>query len=176
MTFGFEGEYFLADKAGNIVYNVPIDLPRDAANTLVEVRGEPATHPLQAALNYKDAYDKLKRDVESRDLKLVCKDEHHYPKDQPHWFRGSRETAGLHIHFGGEDAPTAAALLPKLDKVFAHLTKGRETAYYATRPKPWGWEYRRLPATADLMDVVTILWREVYDTQSNAQAPATKAA
>jgi len=159
MTFGYECEYFLRDDKGEIVYNVPITLPHDGAGSLVEVRSQAFECPYMVEASFTVAHVELAVAVSKLGLRLWNINEYHYPKEKPHSFRGLKETAGFHIHFGGPDAPPIPETVAKLDKIFG-IAPGRDSFYYSYRPKTWGWEYRRLPATVDVANVTQVLIKE----------------
>lgn len=166
MKIGFENEYFVAGSDGTPLQTVPYDLPHDAAGTLVEVRSDAGDDPQTVLTSFKSRYAELERAIINKGLMLlnlaVC---------DKVIFNGHPETAGFHIHFSNPqwnhstwplnhyyyDWPTihdnppkeVAEMLEQLNGVFKPYYDGVPRHPHIWRPKTWGWEYRRLPATID---------------------------
>jgi hypothetical protein len=191
MKIGFENEYFVQDKDGTYLSQVPYDLPHDAAGTLVEVRSEPADDPTLVLTSFKSRYAELERAIINKGYTLanlaVC---------DTVFFAGHKETAGFHIHFSNpkwdrtqwppnhygreadwHDNPPKeiAAMMEQLDGVFKKYYDGIPRHPHTWRPKTWGWEYRRLPATVE-PGIVAKRLTELYYPAALKVAPRKKVA
>lgn len=176
MKIGFENEYFVADVAdGKFLANVPHDLPHDAAGTLVEARSAAYDDPFATLKSFDEKLKDLEQAVVKRGYTLCCLD----VCDKVASIYGGPETAGFHIHFSDDgwnraswptshhtsafqhqhDNPpkTIAAMIEQLDAEFKEFYTGIKRCKHNWRPKTWGWEYRRLPATVDPHVVATRL-------------------
>jgi hypothetical protein len=178
MKFGFENEYFLRHKDGEILSKVPsYSLPCDAHGTLVEVRSEPFENPFQVLASFNAKYAQLVEDVARYDCTLACLNEHVINTYRQH------EIAGFHIHFSKEewhglvlqkgisanDPPKdILPFVETLDKRFLAYYQGIKRHPHFWRAKAHGWEWRRLPATVDPIIVATVLAEEFWTPLSKA--------
>lgn len=184
MKTGFENEYFVARPDGTFLQTVPYDLPDDAAGTLVEARSKPFEDPFDTLSSFEAARLALEAAVTAKGLVMKC-----LATCPTVIWNGAPETAGFHIHFSNDtwrglpashhtsnwrnlhDAPPKeiAEMLRDLDRVFKPLYTGVVRHRDAWRPKSWGWEYRRLPATVD-PHIVAKRLAELYYPASAAAA------
>lgn len=152
MTFGFENEYFVRNKDGKILEQIPSwELPHDDHCILVEVRSDPFENPYQTLASFNQKYVELEEALKKYDCTLACLTDYKT--------FGRHETAGFHIHFSrspyyptwNHDVPPVdiAEMKALLDERFRQYYEGVKRHPHEWRPKPYGWEYRRLPATVD---------------------------
>lgn len=165
MKIGFENEYFVLNpQTGKYLQTVPYDVPHDAASTLVEVRSDPFDKPNLVLDSFKTRYDELNQAIKAKGLALA-----NLAECPTVIWHGQPETAGFHIHFSNDSwkgLPTdhriygwetlhdnppkeIAEMMKDLDVVFKQYYTGVRRHPHIWRPKRWGWEYRRLPATID---------------------------
>jgi hypothetical protein len=168
MTFGFENEYFLRNKDGKILEQIPsYNLPYDNYGVLVEVRSDPCENPLQTLASFNAKYTELEAMIAKYDCTLANLNEH------PISDYRKKETAGFHIHFGqatwhgnmcpaNDPLPDMMKLIERLDIRFETFYKGIQRHPHWFRSKPYGFEYRRLPATIDPMVVTQVLVEEFW--------------
>lgn len=169
MKFGYEMEFFLRHAlTGEIVYDVPRDLPHDAAGTLVEARSAAHQGLLVVETSLRDDIARLDKLVQAKGYALWNIDHFDYPVEKPHSFRGLLETAGMHIHFDGTE--NRDLIIADLNARFEQVIKdakrdtrrtGNDTKGY--RNKPYGWEYRMLPATVDPSFVTEVLTQVFFN-------------
>ncbi len=90
----------------------------------------------------------------------------------------SRATAGLHVHFSSRKVEgTRVEFVPfdfeevvrRMDKEFREIVKGSRRVLGEWEPKSHGFEYRSLPATAPLEDVVEKSLRILEEVVSESQ-------
>lgn len=168
LKFGFECEHFVEDPLlGEILYAVPTNLPHDGNGHLVETRSLPYNSSSAVLESFIERRELLESQLQNLNLRMVTKDEHAYTN-------GSRETAGFHLHFSkhgveesnfgfvgpGWENDELTSVIARLEAEFRPLGKIRTVAIDTWRYKPYGWEYRLLPATIDPADVAKWLMKE----------------
>ena len=174
MKFGYENEYFLQKADGSIVAVTEYTWPHDAAGYLVEVRSDPHENPFQVLESFKQKYNELEKLVATKDLKLACLAE----------WKPLNETAGFHIHFSTPEwdglrmrishddqlnvPADIGAIIQRLDKRFQSHWKGVKRHPHWWRTQPYGWEYRRLPATVDPVIITQVLAEEFWTPKEKA--------
>lgn len=168
MKFGYENEFFLLDKHGEILHQVPsYKLPYDAHGTLVEVRSEAFENPYQTLASYNAKKAELEAAVAEFGCTLHNINEHQVMHSYPRL-----ETAGFHIHFGANfglnydhyynpivppDIKVVADMITQLDEAFKPYYTGVNRHPHIWRVKPYGFEYRRLPATTSAVTITQVL-------------------
>ena len=161
LKFGFECEHFVEDPlTGEILYQVPHNLPMDGNGHLVETRSLPYNSSSATLESFLERRELLEMQLSNLNLRMVTKDTHTYPY--------KTETAGFHLHFSKHEDQRSQAWLDEERKVFIQrieaefgkIGKIRAVPYEAIRLKPYGWEYRRFPATIDPADVAKWLLKE----------------
>lgn len=171
MKFGFENEYFLRRDSGHILEQVDHTLPRDAHGVLVEVRSDPFENPYQVLASFNAKYAELEEACKKLDCFL-----HNIQQHALNGGAGRTETAGFHIHFSKDewtgmnqfapypnDPPTDVQVLCKiLDTRFKSHYENLTRHPHWWRAKPYGWEWRRLPATINPLLVAQVLAEEFY--------------
>ena len=174
MKFGYENEYFLQTADGKFVDVPDYSWPHDDMGHLVEVRSDPHENPFEVLKSFEERKAELERLVATKNLKLVCMAE----------WKPFKETAGFHIHFSSpaldglnyrishayqSRAPAdIATIIERLDKRFEPHWKGVKRHPQWWRTKPYGWEYRRLPATVDPLVVTQVLAEEFWTLKLKA--------
>lgn len=173
MTFGFENEYFMK-KDGQIVYLPDSSIPHDAMGWLAEVRSDPHDNPFKTLASFNEKHAELIEQVAKFGCTLECLAEVPF-----------KDKAGFHIHFGSDsqvlkglheirehhygdwkhDDPPAEVkkMMKKLDAKCEKYYKDVKRHPHLWRPQPWGWEYRRLPATVDPVEVTAIVAELFWD-------------
>lgn len=158
LKFGFECEHFVQDPlTSEILYSVPYQLPHDGNGHLVETRSLPYSSSSAVLESFIQQREILEARLHNINLWMVTKDQHDYP--------GKTEFAGFHLHFSKDDlspwGPEAlSAIVARIEAEFGPQKKIRTYPPEATRFKPYGWEYRRLPATINPADVAKWLMKE----------------
>jgi hypothetical protein len=152
MTYGYEVEYFVTNAEGAVLKAAPRFLPRDGKGILVEARGSYYPSPSDAESSLLDEFKRISRLAHSHGLSLLKLAEH------------EGETAGFHVHFGDSrqiDMPFWIVLLNRHFCVDIGLAGRRRSQY---RMKPYGFEYRSLPATIRPCEVTACLNEAIHVT------------
>lgn len=165
LKFGFECEHFVQDPlTGEILYQVPSGLPMDGNGHLVETRSLPYNSSSATLDSFLERREALERQLHNLNLWMVTKDSHQYPN--------KTETAGFHLHFSkqgieesnfggpGWASGELAEIVSKIEAEFGPVGKIRTVPREVWRFKPYGWEYRRLPASINPADVAKWLMKE----------------
>lgn len=161
LKFGFECEHFVENPlTEEILYTVPSSLPMDGNGHLVETRSLPYNASSAVLESFLERRELLAAQLSNLNLRMVTKDSHTYPN--------KTETAGFHIHFSKQDKDNSVwwspdelqAIISKIKAEFGAVGKIRTVPFEETRQKPYGWEYRRLPATIDPANVAKWLMKE----------------
>lgn len=146
MTFGYEVEYFLS-RNGQILKTVPQSYPRDGSQKLIEARSQYYVTP-------KDTEQSLLREIHrlsaktKRDGFEIVQLNHH-----------DGETAGFHVHFGSNKHIDMPMIINELDLSFEREILSAKRLKSLYRMKPYGFEYRSLPATVSSTAVTNIIER-----------------
>lgn len=161
LKFGFECEHFVQDPlTGEILYQVPSNLPMDGNGHLVETRSLPYSASSAVLESFLERREALERQLHNLNLWMVTKDLHQYPN--------KTENAGFHLHFSkqGDERWQSWSneerddFIQRIEAEFGKLGKIRTVPLERTRTKPYGWEYRRLPASINPADVAKWLLKE----------------
>ena len=156
MLVGYEREFFVFEHG--CVAEATVDRRyRDKSSRwkrgyLVEARGCPGSTPAIALSAYEKALYTLKNLVENKRQTLFLAAE--LPTK-----RGIIP-AGFHVHFGLRAGEDAQAFVRALETHFGGLIaryKRDVEPKFALEKKPWGFEFRRLPATVDPVELTKVL-------------------
>lgn len=156
MLVGYEREFFVFENGRVARAKVSRDYrdkqSRFRAGFLVEARGCPASLPQHALEAYNKALTVLKHEAERYHQTLFLAAELPTPE--------GLVQAGLHIHFGLRAGENASLLQLALEQHFGDLITKYQRHHnpnLENEKKLWGFEFRRLPATANIERVVEIL-------------------
>ena len=153
ISFGFECEGWITDTDGRFVLSVPARYPRDAMGDLTEIRSLWYPDPGATLASFVTKREELSKLLKRDKLTLVIRDE--VPESYS-------RTAGFHIHFSRPDGKQMD--IPKMMATLARRFEGTMRPLgippEAYRMKPYGWEWRRLPASVDPELVARVLREE----------------
>lgn len=163
--FGFEQEFFVRNAAGEVLFDAPYALPLDGGGHLVEARSGPFNDPAAVKASLEIDVVRVSSLAKVANVSLACIPQFDYGKRIKYGAANKTiERAGFHVHFSTDNPQPLDrdAIIAAFNKHFKQLLEetGRledppSGAVY--RMKSYGWEYRLLPTTVDVDELVDFL-------------------
>jgi len=180
VNFGFEREFFLSNGKTFVFLPKDTKIPHDNCGYLAEARGNPSNSPWYASRLYYSAVDQLDWLCHTNGLKLVNINETVFDplfvqEIKSKWGikRNStakfliggkkyeyRNRAGFHVHFETKGFFTRKLrinIIKQMDAAFAKEISESQRISGEYEFKPYGFEYRCLPANINVNKLVNVL-------------------